>query len=149
MGIYGVQLALLSYCIGKTYKEACRSFEHRCIDDADLTNKGIGNRIEEQKNVDKNIDSARRSLFSLLGNLYSYKCKVSPTVLFHVWSIFVSPVLRSGLAALPIRPPVIKSAIAFHRKILRGILKFISPVCVSSEYFSNLKCSWLLIEGSI
>ena len=82
---------------------------------------------EERKNVDKNIDSARQTLFSLLGNIFAYKCKISQTVLHHVWSIYVNPVLRSGLAALPIRPAISKTLSNFHHKILRGILKF-SPV---------------------
>ena len=29
---------------------------------------------EESKNVDKNFDSARQTLFSLLGNIFSYRC---------------------------------------------------------------------------
>ena len=81
---------------------------------------------EELKNVDKKIDSARKTLFDLLGNIFSYKCKLSPVVSLHVGSIYVNPVLRSGLAALPIRPPIIKTVISFHNKILRGILK-LSP----------------------
>ena len=67
---------------------------------------------EESKNVDKNIDSARQILFSLLGNIF-----------FHVWSIYVNPALRSGLAALPIRPQIMNTVTSFHYKILRGILK--------------------------
>ena len=79
------------------------------------------------KNVDKNIDSARQTIFKLLGNIFSFRCKLSQTVLLHVWSIFVNPVLRSGLAALPVRPPIMNTLSSFHHKILRGILKF-SPV---------------------
>ena len=68
---------------------------------------------EEIKNVDKKIASARQTLFNLLGNIFSYKCKLSPVVLLHVWSIYVSPVLRSGLAALPIRPQIAKTISSF------------------------------------
>ena len=82
---------------------------------------------EEIKNVDDNIASARKTIFSLLGNIFLYKCKLPPSVLLHVWSLYVSPVLRSGLNSLPIRPPVMKTLTRFHTKILRGILKF-SPV---------------------
>ena len=81
---------------------------------------------EEMKNIDKNIDSARQILFNLLGNIFSYRCKLSQTVLLHVWSIYVNPVLRSGLAALPIRPTTMKPITNFHHKVLRGILK-LSP----------------------
>ena len=81
---------------------------------------------EEIKNVDKNIKSARDSLFSFLGNIFSYKCKLSPVVQHHTWSVFIKPVLRSGLSALPIRPPVLKTLTTFHHKILRAVLK-LSP----------------------
>ena len=76
---------------------------------------------EEVKNVDKNINSARDSLFSYLGNVFSYRCKLSPTMQYHTWSVYIKPVLRSGLAALPIRPPVLKTITAFHHKVLRAL----------------------------
>ena len=59
---------------------------------------------EEIKNVDKNVDSARQTLFNLLGSIFSFKCKLSQTALYHVWSIFVHPILISGLAALWVSP---------------------------------------------
>ena len=90
---------------------------------------------EEIKNIDLNIDSSRKSLFSLLGNIYSYRCKLSPTVLSHVWSIYVLPILRSGLAALPIRPPAMKVLTSFHHKVLRGILKLGSRSPTPPLYF--------------
>ena len=85
---------------------------------------------EEQKNVDKNINATRNSLFKFLGNIFAYKCKVSPEVQYHTWSVFIKPVLRSGLSALPIRPAVIQPLVKFHHKILRSILKLshYSPV---------------------
>ena len=90
---------------------------------------------EEIKIFDKNVDSARQTLFNLLGSIFSFKCKLSQTVLYHVWSIFVHPILRSGLAALPIRPTVMRTVAGFHRKVLRGILKF-SPVSpIAPLYF--------------
>ena len=78
---------------------------------------------EEIKNVDKNVSSARDSIFGFLGNIFSYKCKISPQVQFQTWSVFIKPVLRSGLSALPIRPPVLKTLTTFHNKVLRAILK--------------------------
>lgn len=85
--------------------------------------------------MDKNIDSARQSLFSLLGNIFSFKCKVSQTTLLHAWSIYIHPVLRSGLAALPIRPSVVKTATNFHHKVLRGILKLGPSSPIAPLYF--------------
>ena len=101
---------------------------------------------EEIKNVDKNISSARNALFGFLGNIFSYKCKVSPAVQLHTWAIFVKPVLRSGLSALPIRPPVMKSLTAFHHKVLRAILKLSkhSPVVPLLESFQwRHLCTWM------
>ena len=39
---------------------------------------------EEQKNVEKNIDQCRKSLFRLLGPALSYKCKLSPLAQLHL-----------------------------------------------------------------
>ena len=90
---------------------------------------------EEMKNVDKNINSARDTLFGFLGNIFSYKCKISQAVQYHTWSVFIKPVLRSGLAALPIRPPVLKTITTFHHKILRAILKLSQYSPVAPLYF--------------
>ena len=80
--------------------------------------------------IDKNIESARKTVFSLLGQSLSYKCKLSQSVQYHIWCIFIKPVLRSGLSALPIRPSNMKHLTNFHRKMLRGILKlsYTSPI---------------------
>ena len=39
---------------------------------------------EEMKNFEKIIDSARKKMFALLGNIFSYKCKL---VQLHVYSV--------------------------------------------------------------
>ena len=90
---------------------------------------------EELKNIDKNIHSARKSLFNFLGNIFAYKCKLSPGVQYHTWSVFVKPVLTSGLSALPIRPAVMQPLIKFHHKILRAILKLSQYSPVVPLYF--------------
>ena len=87
------------------------------------------------KNVDKNVQSARDTLFGFLGNIFSYKCKLSQTVQYHTWNVFIKPVLRSGLAALPIRPPVVKTITTFHHKMLRAILKLSHHSPVAPLYF--------------
>ena len=71
----------------------------------------------------------------MIGNIFSYKCKLSPTVLYHVWTIYVYPVLRSGLAALPIRPSVMKTMSSFHHKVLRGFLKLGPKSPIAPLYF--------------
>ena len=90
---------------------------------------------EEIKNVDKNINAARDTLFGFLGNIFSYKCKLSQAVQYHTWSVFIKPVLRSGLAALPIRPTVLKTITTFHHKILRAMLKLSQYSPVAPLYF--------------
>ena len=90
---------------------------------------------EEMKNVDKNLQSTRNSMFLLLGQAFSYKCKLSPTVQLHIWTTFCKPVLRSGLSALPIRPTIMKSITAFHHTTLRGFLKLSSTSPIVPLYF--------------
>ena len=90
---------------------------------------------EEQKNVDKCIQSCRRSLFSLLGAAYSYKCMLSPLVQVHLWKIYNLPVLLSGLCSLPIRPVNTKAISTFHNKVLRGFLKLSSSSPIPALYF--------------
>ena len=90
---------------------------------------------EEIKNIDKNIDSARKTLFSFLGNIFSYKCKLSPAIQLRTWQIYVKPVLRSRLAALPIRPTAMKPIIKFHHKVLRSILKLSAHSPIAPLYF--------------
>ena len=77
----------------------------------------VSGQDEEMKNVDIKIDLARQMLYNLLGIIFSLK------VLLHVWSVYVSPTLRSGLAALPVKPQIMKNVSNFHHKILRQGLK--------------------------
>ena len=104
-------------------------------DDNDHLGMIVSGHDEEIKNVDKNIASARKILYSMLGSIFSLKCKLPPSVLVHVWSLYVCPVLRSGLQSLPIRPNPMKNITRFHHKILRGILKLGQTSPVPSLYF--------------
>ena len=90
---------------------------------------------EEQKNVDKCIQSCRRSLFSLLGAAYSYKCMLSPLVQVHLWKTYNLPVLLSGLCSLPVRPVHMKAISTFHNKVLRGFLKLSSSSPIPALHF--------------
>ena len=83
----------------------------------------VSGKDEETKNIEKNIKSARESLFSFLGNIFAYRCKMSQAVQYHTWTVFIKPVLKSGLSALPVRPPMMKPLLKFRHKILRAILK--------------------------
>ena len=88
---------------------------------------------EEQRNVDENLSKCRRSIFSLLGPAYAYKCLLSPLVQHHLWKVYSLPVLLSGLSALPIRHT--KSLSVFHNKVLRGILKLSNSSPTPALYF--------------
>ena len=114
--------------------------------DVSLNNEHLGLIVsgvdEEIKNVDKNISAARNSIFGFLGNIFSYQCKLSPHVQYKTWSVFIKPVLRSGLSALPIRPALIKTLTTFHKKILRAILKL-------SKYSPTIPLYFLLGEVPI
>ena len=91
----------------------------------------VVSRIDEEiKNFDKNIRSARDILFSLIGNIFSYECKLSPEIQNHTWSVFVKPILRSGLSALPITETALKPLTTLHLKIVCVLLRLIpySPI---------------------
>ena len=90
---------------------------------------------EEQKNIDENISKCRKSIFSLLGPAYAYKCLLSPLVQNHLWRVYNLPVLVSGLSTLPIRPSTGKSMRIFQNKMLRGFLKLSSSSPVPALYF--------------
>ena len=95
----------------------------------------VSGKDEEQKNVDKNIQSARNSLFLFLGQAFAYRSRLSPTVQHHIWKTFAQPVLRSGLSALPIRPTIMKSVTTFHHSILRGFLRLSPTSPIAPLYF--------------
>ena len=90
---------------------------------------------EEQKNVDENIVKCRNSIFALLGPAFSFNCLLSPVVQVHLWRACCLPVLLSGLPALPIRPPNLKSLEIFQNKVLRGFLKLSSSSPIPALYF--------------
>ena len=90
---------------------------------------------EEIKNVDKNIKAARNTLFGFLGNIFSYRCKLSVSLQYNTWQVYVKPVLCTGLSALPVRPTVVATLRSFHHKILRSILKLSPYSPVAPLYF--------------
>ena len=90
---------------------------------------------EEQKNIDENISKCRNSLYALLGPAFAFRCLLSPSVQLHLWRTYCLPVLVSGLSALPIRPPQLKSMTLFHNKILRGALKLSQSSPIPALHF--------------
>ena len=104
-------------------------------DDNDHLGLIVSGQDEEAKNVDANIRQCRNSLFAMLGPAFSFKSKVSPKVQFHLWRTYCQPVVRSGLAALPVRPAQTEHLTLFHHKVLRGFLRLSSSSPVPALYF--------------
>ena len=90
-----------------------------------------------QKNVDLNIDKTRKCLFSLMGCPISYHSQVNPAVQHSTWTIYICPILRSGLSSLVIQPQSepMKSMEIFQRKVMRGILGFSTRSPIPGLYF--------------
>ena len=64
------------------YLESCQLYLE-VAEDNDHLGLVVSGIKEESKNVDKNIESARKSLFNFLGNIFAYKCKLSYAVQLH------------------------------------------------------------------
>ena len=62
------------------------------VDNNEHLGQIIGDR-QEEKNLDLRIDKARKSLFSLLGPAFAYKCLVSPAVKLHLYRTYTCPIL--------------------------------------------------------
>ena len=90
---------------------------------------------EELKNVDKNIKAARNTLFGFLGNIFSYRCRLSARLQYHTWQVYIKPTLCSRLSALPLRPSAVSPLRSFHHKVLRSILKLSPHSPVVPLYF--------------
>ena len=60
---------------------------------------------------------------------------MSPSVQIHLWRTYCQPILRSGLAALPVRPAQSQFLTLFHHKVLRGFLKLSSTSPIPALYF--------------
>ena len=95
----------------------------------------VSGRDEVSKNDEKNIRSTRGMLFKLFGNVFAYKCNLSPSLQYHTWQVYVKPVLRTGLSALLLSPSRIKPLAAFHHKILQAIFKLSARSPKAPLYF--------------
>ena len=88
-----------------------------------------------QKNVDNRISSARKSLFSLLGPAFSYKCQINPVVKLHLIRTYVNPILRSGLSTFSLWERDIHSLSIFHKKTIKSCLKLSITAPTPALYF--------------
>ena len=90
---------------------------------------------EEERNVEENLSSGRKSLFCLLGPAFSQQCHLNPALQVHLYRMFTCPIVRSGLCSLAIRPSHCQPLTAFHRKTLRSFLHFSCRSPVPSLHF--------------
>ena len=72
-----------------------------------------------------------------MGCPISYHSQVNPAVQHSTWTIYICPILRSGLSSLVIQPQSdpMKSMETFQRKVLRGILGFSSRSPIPGIHF--------------
>lgn len=92
------------------------------VEDNDHLGLTISGSQQTEKNIDAKINKARKSLFSLLGPAFSYKCLLSPTVKLYVYKTYTNPILLSGLSSLAIRKAQMEPLAIFQRKMLKSIL---------------------------
>ena len=88
-----------------------------------------------QKNVDESLQRGRKSLFSLLGPAFAFKCLLSPLVKIHLFRTYTRPRIRSGLSSLALRQSHLSPLALFHRKSLKGFLNLSKCAPTPSIHF--------------
>ena len=116
------------------------------VDNNDHLGLIISGKNQEQKNVDLKISKARKSLFSLLGAGFAYKCNLSPAVKLHLFRTYTCPILRSGLCSLALGDKYMKSLSLFQRKILKSFLYLSKTASTPAIHFLTGE---LPVEGQI
>ena len=95
----------------------------------------VSGKQQEQKNVDQRIEKGRKSLFSLLGSGFSFKCNLSPVLKLHIYRTFTCPIIRSGLSSFALRSSHLEPLCIFQRKTLKAILKLSLSASTPSIHF--------------
>ena len=93
----------------------------------------VSGKQQEQKNVDQRIEKGRKSLFSLLGSGFSFKC--NPVLKLHIFRTFTCPINRSGLSSFALRSSQLEPLCIFQRKTLKSILKLSLSAPTPSVHF--------------
>ena len=101
---------------------------------------------QEQKNVDMRLQKGRKSLYSLLGAGFAYKCLLSPVLKLHIYRTYTCPIVRSGLSSFSLRSAQLEPLSLFQRKIIKSILKLSISAPTPSIHFLTGE---LPIEGKI
>lgn len=89
------------------------------VEDNDHLGQIVSGCRQVEENIDDRIKKKRKSLFSLLGLAFSYKCLLSPSMKLHIYRTLIGPVMISGLSSFSIRQHQMEPLSIFQRKILR------------------------------
>ena len=85
------------------------------------THLGIVRNINQSVDVDKLIQQARRTLYSMFGSGLHGKNGLNPKISKHIWSTYIIPRLTFGLEILNLNTTQIKKLEQFQIKILRQL----------------------------
>ena len=116
------------------------------VDNNEHLGQIVSGKRQEEKNVDKNLDKGRKSLFSLLGAGFSFKCFLSPTLKLHIFRTYTCPILRSGLSSFSLRTAQLEPLALFQRKTLKSILQLSKTAPTPAIHFLTGE---LPIEGKV
>ena len=116
------------------------------VDNNEHLGKLVSGRSQEETNIDLKMEKGRKSLFSLLGSAFSFKCLLSPVLKLHLYRTFTCPRTRSGLSSFSLRSTQLEPLAIFQRKTLKSILKLSITAPTPSIHFMTGE---LPIEGKI
>ena len=118
----------------------------KVVDDNEHLGQVVSGNKQEEKNIDVKLDKGRKSLYSLLGSGFSFKCFLSPVLKLHIFRTFTCPISRSGLSSFALRSSQLEPLSLFQRKILKSILKLSISAPTPSIHFLTGE---LPVEGKI
>ena len=84
--------------------------------------------------------------FGLLGSSFAFKCFLSPVLKLHIFRMYISPVMCSGLSSFALQKTQMEPLVLFERKLIKSILKLSSTAPTTAIYFLTGE---LPVEGKI
>ena len=118
----------------------------KVVEDNEHLGQVVSGKNQEMKNIDLKMEKGRKSLYSLLGAGFSFKCLLSPVLKLHIYRTFTCPRTRSGLSSFALRSSQLEPLSLFQRKTLKSILKLSITAPTPSIHFLTGE---LPIEGKI
>ena len=95
--------------------------QHEIKQVSQATHLGIERNETNTPDVQKRIETARKTLYALMGSGMHGRNGISPAIAVQMWSTFVIPRLLHGIELLNIRRKDIEDLEIFQRKVLRQI----------------------------